>query len=94
MVAGLCIDSNTFDLIVDDASLVITPTEEQNAQLILLTNKGEWKQYAPLGVGLEKYLHALDNDSALKREILLQLSLDNIIPKLLSVQNGKIQLQL
>lgn len=85
--------TDDFDLSVRNGSLEIASTDEQNAWLILLSCKGEWKEYPFLGAGLQKYLHALSSDSDIRRQIKLQLSLDDIAIKSLSVENGKILLQ-
>lgn len=91
---GIMINKETFELELSNKQLSIGTTDEQNVQLILLTNKGEWKEHPVLGAGLLSYLHSNASDMQIQRQIRLQLSLDNIKPKTLQVNNKILTIEL
>lgn len=91
---GIMINKETFELELSNKQLSIGTTNEQNVQLILLTNKGEWKEHPVLGAGLLSYLHSNASDMQIQRQIRLQLSLDNIKPKTLKVNNKILTIEL
>jgi hypothetical protein len=63
------------DLQIQNGDFVIGKSDAQNALLILRAEKGTFKQFSLLGVGLVKYLNA-PLDSTLRREIQLQMEAD------------------
>lgn len=91
---GIMINKETFELELSNKQLSIGTTDEQNVQLILLTNKGEWKEHPVLGAGLLSFLHSNASDMQIQRQIRLQLSLDNIKPKTLQVNNKILTIEL
>lgn len=91
---GILLNKETFELELSNKQLSIGTTDEQNVQLILLTNKGEWKENPVLGAGLLSYLHSNASDMQIQRQIRLQLSLDNIKPKTLKVNNKILTIEL
>lgn len=91
---GILLNKETFELELSNKQLSIGTTNEQNVQLILLTNKGEWKEHPVLGAGLLSFLHSNASDMQIQRQIRLQLSLDNIKPKTLQVNNKILTIEL
>lgn len=91
---GILLNKETFELELSNKQLSIGTTDEQNVQLILLTNKGEWKEHPVLGAGLLSFLHSNASDMQIQRQIRLQLSLDNIKPKTLQVNNKILTIEL
>ncbi len=82
MKQGILLDEETGDLaisVVRDASgkivsgLTIGDTDYQNIELILLSDKGDFKEHPILGVGAEKYLKSTRRENELRREIAVQL---------------------
>jgi len=49
------LDEN-LDLQVQNGDFVIGETDKQNQQLIILANKGEWKEHPEVGVGIQNIL--------------------------------------
>lgn len=91
---GILLNPDTYELELSSNTLSIGSTDEQNAQLILLTNQGEWKEYPVLGAGLIRFVRSNTSDLHIQRQVKLQLSLDNITPKTLEVQNHILTLEL
>lgn len=91
---GILLNPDTYELELSSNTLSIGYTDEQNCQLILLTNQGEWKDYPVLGAGLVSFVRSNASDLHIQRQVKLQLSLDNIFPKTLKVQNHILTLEL
>ena len=51
----------TFDLLIAGGDLVTGESTEQHQELLLLTQKGDWKEDTTVGVGVKQYLK--DEDS-------------------------------
>lgn len=68
---------------VTDGDLAIGVSNEQQMELLLLTQKGAWKEKPTLGVGIENYL--LDNDiDGMLREVRGQWESDGVVLHALS----------
>ena len=65
------------DMKVADGDLVTEETLKQAQQLLLVTNKGEWKQHPTAGVGVANYLETA-SAGELSREIREQFSRDGM----------------
>lgn len=55
------------------SGLTIDETDFQNVDLVIIANKGEFKEYPVLGVGAEKYLKSVGRKDEFRREISVQL---------------------
>jgi hypothetical protein len=66
-----------FDLQIKDGDFVLGDDLEQRAVQIIRADKGQYKQFPPLGVGIESALNS-PLTPQLKREIELQLAADGI----------------
>ena len=55
------------------SGLTIGDTDYQNIRLIVLSNKGDFKEHPILGVGAERYLKSVGREHELRREIAVQL---------------------
>jgi len=78
MANDILIDSNG-DLKIANGDFVVGNSSEQNVEQVLLANKGEWKQWPLIGVGITKLLNAPITRSVKKRiekNIILQLKYD------------------
>lgn len=53
-------------------ALAIGDNSEQCAQLVVTTEKGEWKEYPLQGVGIRKYINTQNGD-AMIRDVKVQL---------------------
>ncbi|MCR4604196.1 MAG: hypothetical protein K5683_11805 [Prevotella sp.] len=65
------------DMMVADGDLVTEENLKQAQQLLLVTNKGEWKQHPTAGVGVANYLETA-SAGELSREIREQFSRDGM----------------
>lgn len=65
------------DIKVADGDLVTEENLKQAQQLLLVTNKGEWKQHPTAGVGVANYLETA-SAGELSREIREQFSRDGM----------------
>ena len=101
MRKGILIDDNTGDLKIQVkrengvivSGLVIGETDYQNVDFIVIANKGDFKEYPTLGVGLERYLKSVGKQGNLRREIEIQLGVDGYKAGDVSVSNtGKIEI--
>ncbi len=83
------IDISTGDFIVENSDL-------SHIESILVAQKGEWKQYPMLGVGITNYLNApltKANRIALEKDIKLQLESDAFKNIFVEVEeSGKVNL--
>lgn len=79
-----------FDLQIKDGDLVIGESNQQHQQCLILAEKGAYKQFPDLGVGVMTYLKD-ENPDELLREIRLQFSGDGMKVKRLAFEGGKIQ---
>lgn len=52
----ILLDKETDDLRIENGDFVIGRSDEQNQKLILISEKGEWKEFPELGVGIDKML--------------------------------------
>lgn len=65
------------DMMVADGDLETEENLKQAQQLLLVTNKGEWKQHPTAGVGVANYLETA-SAGELSREIREQFSRDGM----------------
>ena len=80
--------------VIKDGTLAIGETREQNAQLIILAEKGEFKEHPQLGVGISQFLKSTGREKELLRAIRVQLALDGIRPRTIDYNNGKLNIEL
>lgn len=55
------------------SGLTIGETDFQNIDMVVIANKGDFKEHPVLGVGAEKYLKSVDRADEFRREIGVQL---------------------
>lgn len=79
---GILLDETTGDLsvkVVRDASgkiisgLTLGNIDYQNIRLVILSDKGDFKEHPVLGVGATRYLKSVGRQHELRREISVQL---------------------
>lgn len=71
----ILLDENN-EILITNGDLVISDASQQHVELLLLSNKGDFKQFPLTGIGLMRYLNApLNNElkTQLYRDIKLQL---------------------
>ncbi|KLT68368.1 MULTISPECIES: hypothetical protein [Flavobacterium] len=67
------------DLLIAGEDFVLEVADQQNLQHLLLSQKGGYKEFPILGVGIKKYINSPDATSRLRleNEIDKQLTYDN-----------------
>lgn len=91
---GILLHTETNDIVLRNGTMTIGTTDDQNAQLIVLAEKGEFKEHPQLGVGISQFLKSTGRENELLRTIRIQLALDGIRPKQLTYQNGKLNIEI
>ncbi|MCE7990442.1 MAG: oxidase [Roseivirga sp.] len=82
-----------FDLQIENQDFNIGESTRQNQGLILMANKGEFKQHPFMGVGLKLYVED-DRLGALRVELTKQLELDGMKVERVNVfSNGKLEIE-
>lgn len=85
---------NTHELLITNGDLVLGESDQQHIDLLLLTEKGEWKQSALTGIGIRRYAKTrfgLKERTELAKTINLQLEYDGYANKKAQInENGKI----
>lgn len=87
---------NTYDLVIKDGDFAVSESNEADIDLILNSEKGNWKQWPLVGFGVKKYLEAAHSRASLdkmKRDIQLQLQADGfrVSEVKIMMANGEIQ---
>ena len=87
---GILLDENG-DIMVRNGGIAIGGTSLQNQYLILLAQKGEFKEYPTLGVGISDMLHD-DDELEWKKRIREEFAKDDLkVNKIdLNLQTGNI----
>lgn len=81
-----------FDLFIENDDFKVGDTTHQNQGLIMLANKGEFRQFPFLGVGLMQYLHD-ERVTELKSELTEQLTLDGMTVNSVKVdRRGRVEI--
>lgn len=75
------------DLQIENGDFVTGQSDEQNVALILAVNKGAFKQFPLVGVGIKRYING-KLDSQLERQIRLQLAADGYSVKAIGLDNN------
>lgn len=68
---------NTNDITIAGGDLVVAESTQQHQMLLLLSNKGEFKQHPDRCVGISNYLEGQEN-GAVSREIHTEFSRDGM----------------
>lgn len=79
--------------VVKDGDLLVAVSDQQHAFLLLATEKGEWRHQPLLGIGLATYINDESPDVLLAQAIRVQCEADGASIGTLSVNEGKIQLE-
>ena len=80
------------DLSISNGDMAIGTSDTQHVNLLLSTNKGDWKEHPSVGVGLALYLETY-NDGSLAREIQTQLAADGASVSRISIKLPNIQIE-
>lgn len=64
------------DLIFINGDIKINESDTQHVEHILITDKGQFRQFPLIGVGVARYYHGSVNKQELKQSVKLQLESD------------------
>lgn len=81
--------NTTRDLDVKDGDLVIGESTIQHQDLLIMTNKGEWKENPTIAVGAFEFLKDED-ESGLLAEVKVQFERDGMRVKSVTMTNGNL----
>lgn len=83
-----------YDLAIEEGDFVVKDSTYQHAEIMMLAEKGDLRQYPFLGVGIKNYIND-DSFVELPVEIEKQLDLDKAkIIKLQVFETGKVELDI
>lgn len=80
------------DLLIVDGDLVIGESTIQHQQLLLSTNKGEWKQSPKVGIGLQDFLND-DSVNGIMNEINYQFTQDGMKVNSINIVNEQLNIE-
>jgi len=80
------------DLIIDSGDLKFDESDSQHVEHILTADKGHFRQFPLVGVGIKRMTNGEFNSQEIKQTIKLQLESDNYFVKNISVDNGQINI--
>lgn len=81
-----------YDLKIENGDLVISESTYQHQSLILLSDKGEFKENPTSGVGIYRYLEDYSAES-LSREIREEFTEDGMRVEEISISNSKLNIK-
>lgn len=76
-VSDINIDPATCDIIISNGDLLVNKSDQQHVEHILRADRGHFRQFPLLGIGIEKNTNGPINAQELKQVIKLQLKSDN-----------------
>jgi len=89
---GIELDEN-FDLQTENGALKLGETSEQNAALIVNSEKGEWKEFPQMGAGLRHLVKLQNSEREIIREVSVALTFDGINAAVV-IKDGKLSIEL
>jgi len=73
------------ELLIVDGDLFVGESDQQHIQHIMIADKGQFRQWPLIGVGIRRQLNGSINSTDLKQEIRTQLKSDNFTVKRIDV---------
>lgn len=87
MMKDFLLDSNN-DIEVSNGDFVISDSDQQHIEAILLDHKGEYKEFPLLGFGIRNYLKSNVSEIAFKRDLKIALEYDNYVKAKIDLSEG------
>ncbi len=78
------------DLEIANGDFVVSESDGQHIEHILRADRGQFRQFPLVGVGLQKQANASPNRQKLKQEIKLQLRADGFGVKKIGISDGEV----
>lgn len=76
------------DLKIFNGDLSVEPSDNQHIQDIFLANKGQFRQYPTIGIGIESKLNGSTNIQFLRKQIRENLKFDNMTITTLNIDGA------
>ncbi|MCR4559012.1 MAG: hypothetical protein K5685_02960 [Bacteroidales bacterium] len=89
---AISLDEN-FDLQAENGTLLLGETSEQNAALVVGSEKGEWKEFPQMGAGLKHLVKSVATEREIIREVNVALSFDGIKAQV-TITDGNLNIEL
>ena len=89
IVQDIILEDN--DLLIEDGDFVVRDATKQNQALLLMSQKGEWKQNPTVGVGIGDWLKG-EKQGGLKAEIKKQFGDDGMKILKVLIENNTISI--
>lgn len=80
------------DLALNGGDFAVGESTKQSQTLLLITNKGEWKQHPQRGVGLAAFVETADAASMV-REVRSDFTSDGMRVEHISIDQGKLNVE-
>jgi len=84
-------DFDTYDVIIKDGDFLVSESDQNAIQYILKADRGQFRQFPFVGLGLNKYHKSSIDPQIIKQAIKLQLKIDNFRVKRIDI-NGELSL--
>lgn len=72
MPKDILLDEN-YDLDISTGDIEFGDTTQQDVELIMMSQKGDWKQHPTLGFGITKYINSNVDPEKFKRDLIVAL---------------------
>lgn len=81
------ITDSTNDLIIENGDLKLNESDSQHVEHIITADKGHFRQWPLIGVGIGRLIKGTINPQALKQSIKLNLESDNYNVRLIEIDS-------
>jgi hypothetical protein len=85
------LDAETGDLKIENGDLVVGTSDQQHQRLLLLCDKGSFKEFPSTGVGASNFLEGEDPADFL-REVRTQFTADGMTVRKIAFENNKLKI--
>ena len=82
-----------YDLQASDGAIMLGDTQEQNAALIVDSEKGEWKEHPQMGAGLRQLVKSQGTGREIIRQTNVALQFDGIAAEV-TINDGRLTVRL
>ncbi|MCT4698087.1 hypothetical protein [Tenacibaculum haliotis] len=76
------------DLAIENGDFVLGETDQQNVELLLFSNKGEFKEFPLVGFGAINYIKSNVSEIEFKRDLKIQLEYIGYDNPIIDLSNG------
>lgn len=84
------LDAETGDLKIENGDLVVGTSDQQHQRLLLMCDKGSFKEFPATGVGASNYLEA-ENPADFLREVRAQFTADGMTVTRIAFVDNKLK---